>query len=424
MIALGNLFFIVEILLGELIFLFSAPKRPHFWARIILSITGVIILSELLPMPDSLLGNTGYQLFRFLLLLALSITAMGISFKIGLSSLISGCAAGYAVQHISYQITSMISHSVVFSTFGTDYLSRQYLLELLVFIPSYALYLFTIGLYAEKTQWYKKSDPRFNLISLIIIFICVGLSRFTRIFGGAGTISVSLYAIICCALALIIQFGLYRMLDLKLENTTINLLWQDDRKQYEISKKTIDTINIKYHDLKHKLSDLKGRLPDEDIASIKDAVRIFSGKVQTGNDALDVLLTENNLRCSEEGITMTFSGNGADLSFVQIMDVYSLFGNAIDNAVEAVRELKDPEKKIIDITTSRIGDMVSINVSNFFEGEIIYDNELPVTSKTYEEGYHGFGMKSMKLIAEKYGGRLTVDTQKDLFNLGIYLMAK
>jgi sensor histidine kinase regulating citrate/malate metabolism len=153
-------------------------------------------------------------------------------------------------------------------------------------------------------------------------------------------------------------------------------------------------------------------------------VRVFSSRFNTGNEALDVLLAEHSLRCGEEGITLTYAGNGADLSFMQVMDVYSLFGNAIDNAVEAVRKQPDPEKKIIDIVTERMGGMISISISNFFTGEVVLHEGMPVTTKRGEEGFHGYGMKSMRLITEKYGGKLTADIEGDLFCLGVYLLAQ
>ncbi len=95
---------------------------------------------------------------------------------------------------------------------------------------------------------------------------------------------------------------------------------------------------------------------------------------------------------------------------------------AISNAVEAVEKLEDPEKKIIDIVSERRGDMVSIHISNYFDGKLRLEDGMPVTSKTWEEGFHGFGMKSMKLIAEKYGGSLSASADGDLFTLDVYLM--
>lgn len=62
-------------------------------------------------------------------------------------------------------------------------------------------------------------------------------------------------------------------------------------------------------------------LPSEEVESIKEAVRIYGSRIRTGNEVLDILLTENSLRCSEQGISLTFTGNGADFSFMQAMDM-------------------------------------------------------------------------------------------------------
>ena len=92
------------------------------------------------------------------------------------------------------------------------------------------------------------------------------------------------------------------------------------------------------------------------------------------------------------------------------------------DAVEAVQKLEDPEKKVIDILSERRGELISIHVSNFFNGELEISDGLPVTSKKEEEGFHGYGMKSMKLIAEKYGGSLSTSVEGELFHLNVYLM--
>ena len=233
-------------------------------------------------------------------------------------------------------------------------------------------------------------------------------------------VPLSCYTITACALTLWFQLVLAHSVELQKEKDTISLLWQEDLRQYEISKKTVDTINIKYHDLKHKLRDLN--LPQEEVDAIKDAVRVYGSRFRTGNEALDVLLTENSLRLSEEGITLTYTGNGSDLSFMNTMDVYSLFGNAVENAVEAVRRVEDPDKKLIDILSEKHGAMVNVRVSNIFSGTVQLEDGLPVTTKSEESGFHGFGMKSMRLVAEKYGRNLHVSISGDLFILSVYMM--
>lgn len=198
------------------------------------------------------------------------------------------------------------------------------------------------------------------------MILTMGFTRIADAFGDSGSISVSLYAIACCVMALAVQLILFHEIDLQYENDTIRLLWQEDQRQYELTKKTIDTINIKHHDLKHRLAEMNAMLSKDDIRSIEEAVNVYDSKIKTGNEALDVLLTKNSLVCKEEGISLTYTGNGADFSFMSTMDVYSLFGNAVDNAIEAVRKVEDPEKKIVDIVTERTGAMITVVVTNYF----------------------------------------------------------
>ena len=412
--------FMVQILLAELIFLYPSDKRAFFWPRFAGAILVCIVAAYFFPSFDW--PGQLNPLFRYVALFSLSIAAMGFCFKISLTALVSSCSAGYAVQHIAHHCIRIMRKFGLLSFLrtDTDIPVLRFAAAMAPYLVFFLFFLLTIGLYSARHECYKKVDMRFNTISIGIVVICIGLSRAAGYFQDSGSVTVSLYAIAACLMALIVQLVLSRTVELQHENQTVNLLWKEDRKQYETSKKTIETFNIKYHDLKHKLRDMN--LSPEDVAAIKDAVRVFRSRYETGNEALDVLLSENTIRLSEENIVLTYTGNGADLSFMSAMDVYSLFGNAVENAVEAVRKVEDPEKRVIDIMTEKHGNMLNVRVSNYYSGTISIENGLPVTTKPDAEGYHGFGMKSMKLVAEKYGGDLICSTDGEIFDLWIYLI--
>ena len=411
--------FMMEILLAELIFLFPAPKRSLFALRYPALCALCIVIGGFFPIDydDGLLA----QFLLFFLMFLITVGAMVLCFSIPFSALISCCVAGYAVEHIAFHIVKIALYFGFLQSVEGGAVPQRTLGEIILFPVIYLVFLLTVGLYARKNEGYKKVDLRFNYLSFAIVFICIGLTRAAGYFGDAESVTVSLYAIVACGMALVVQLVLSKTVALQNENDTIRLLWQEDRRQFAISKATIDTINIKYHDLKHKLRDMN--LPKEEVDSIKAAVRVYGSRFQTGNEALDVLLTENSLRCGEQGIQLTYTGNGADFSFMNVMDVYSLFGNALSNAVEAVQHVDDPEKKVIDILSERRGELINITVTNFFAGMLRIEDGVPQTSKTEEQGFHGFGMRSMQLIAEKYGGHLQVRTDGDLLLLSVYLMA-
>ena len=99
--------------------------------------------------------------------------------------------------------------------------------------------------------------------------------------------------------------------------------------------------------------------------------------------------------------------------------MYSLFGNVIDNAIEAVVKVEDERKKNVNIIVKNVDSFISIRVDNYFAGNISFNKEgLPKTQKE-DNGYHGFGIKSVKMITEKYGGDLSVFVDGEIFSLSI-----
>ncbi|MCI8612505.1 MAG: sensor histidine kinase [Clostridia bacterium] len=416
----GNIYFIVEILLAELIFLYPVPKRKLFPLRLGMAFAVMIAVAAFTP-RITVIPSVFNDLFRFLFLFALSVVTMGLCFKLEFGVLLSMCSAGYAVQHLAYQTTRLLLKTPVLINYSSDILSRVRLFEIVIMPLIYVIAFFTFGRFSAKNEYYKSSDIRFSILSIVTVFICTGLTRFARFFGESGNITNSLYSIICCLLALYIQFNLHKLFHAKHEAMTIERLRTEEKKQYEISKNAIDAINIKVHDLKHKLSAYAGKLPKEELYDLKHDVEIYDGMIKTGNDTLDVLLTEKSSKCKAEGITLTCAGDCSALSFMKTMDIYSLFGNAVDNAMEAVEKLDNPEKRIVDITIEQRGDLLFFSFTNYCDGNIILENGLPKTTKSSEPSYHGFGMKSMKLIAEKYGGELSATLNGDKFNLSIYI---
>lgn len=419
MTVLHRVVFAFEILLADLIFLFPCKKRKHFLLRYMIASIALIAVSYFCTFRFNWLHINLAQLIRLLVILGASILGMFFCFQLKLLTVASACAAGYAVEHMTFHITKIIGSTTDLLKDSFWGIPRWELLEYIFFPLIYLLIAATLGVHSAKSNAFKHEDHRLTLPFLAIIASTIGLTRVTNAFGEMASIPVSMYAIACCIMALAVQLILFREINLQHENNTIKLLWQEDRRQYEIMKATIDTINIKHHDLKKHLSAINSMLTKDDIRSIEQAVRIYDCQVKTGNEALDVLLTKNSLICQAEDISLTYAGNGEDFSFMSTMDVYSLFGNAIDNAVEAVRKVSDPEKKIVDISAERIGKMINVIITNYFSGPLCLQDGIPVTSKKEEEGFHGFGIKSMQALAKKYNGSIHINLHDDVFVLTI-----
>ena len=98
-------------------------------------------------------------------------------------------------------------------------------------------------------------------------------------------------------------------------------------------------------------------------------------------------------------------------------DICCLFGNILDNAIEAVSKIEDKEKRVITLKLVEKANMVYIHVSNYHENKLQFKNGLPLTSK--KSSGHGFGTKSIKFIVEKYNGNLTIKDQNNLYIMDI-----
>lgn len=159
-------------------------------------------------------------------------------------------------------------------------------------------------------------------------------------------------------------------------------------------------------------------MTEERRKQISETIAVIGLLFDTGNKALDTVLKEKWFRCAKEKITLTCMADGNNLRFMSESDIYSLFGNAIDNAMAAVSNLPE-EKRFISITENKKGNLLDISIENYYDGKVDFEDGLPKSKRDLR--YHGFGVKSMKMIAEKYGGRLSVCVNDDLFRVDIFL---
>ena len=74
----------------------------------------------------------------------------------------------------------------------------------------------------------------------------------------------------------------------------------------------------------------------------------------------------------------------------------------------------------MSLTVKTVGNLLSIHLDNTFSGTLNLEDGLPATTKADRES-HGYGLKSIRMTVEKYGGRMNVSAQHGLFNLNIVI---
>ena len=207
----------------------------------------------------------------------------------------------------------------------------------------------------------------------------------------------------------------------RMEKEYLHKLLHMQKENYRISEESVDLVNRKYHDLKHQIQLLRSEITSDEklryLDEMEEEIHSYEAQNKTGNKTLDTLLTAKSLKCQDLGISLTCVADGAELDFMKPTDLSVLFGNALDNAIESVEKITDADKRLIHLTISREKSFLRIRVENCYEGEINFVGGLPSTAK--DARYHGYGMKSIRSIVEKYNGSMTVKAQDGWFELRI-----
>ena len=222
-------------------------------------------------------------------------------------------------------------------------------------------------------------------------------------------------------LAYHVQLG---QLQTRKELDAIRNILQNQYVQYRQSRESIDVINRKYHDLKHQIAVLRAEEDPERrnafLNEMEREIQQYEAQNKTGNPVLDTVLTGKSLYCAKHQIKLTCVADGSAIGFMDVMDICTVFGNALDNAIEYELSIPDKEKRLIHLEVSVRKGFLVIRCENYYEGELVCRNGLPVTTKE-DKDYHGYGLKSIRYTVEKYQGTMTVDGKNGWFVLALLL---
>ena len=424
-ISLLTLLFMLRLLIAEFLYARTLPKRKSFWLRYVAVVLVLSVIAWFYP-ASWFIGFPQNPL-SFLLLFALTICGMLICFDCSVWNVLFACIAGYLSEHFATQVDYILQDL-------TESLPASSNLQMIVCTViasalTFAAFWLLFARRVHKGEHPNVDNKRLILLVGTALLICIGVSSVAL--EAQKTLSADvnrtlvgtqrIYAMITTLVMLMLLFGFLEHKQLETDVTVLAHLLHQERAQYEMSKENIERINIKCHDLKHQIAALRTNASEEAIREIENAVLIYDSTVKTGNDALDVILTEKSLYCQASGIRMTCMVESEKLGFFDTADLYALFGNLIDNAIEAVSRIEDEAMRDLTLLVRQERNFIVIETENYYMGTLTFVDGVPATTKTVETGYHGFGMKSIRLLSEKYGGTMVLDTADGIFRVKVVL---
>lgn len=141
----------------------------------------------------------------------------------------------------------------------------------------------------------------------------------------------------------------------------------------------------------------------------------FDPRIILGFHKLDFINQEKSIVLANEGIRFTCFLDASLLNYIPKESLYSLFENALSNAIEAVRPLPE-EKRVISVIGSNFKDYFTIHMENYCKD----DKPLTSLETTKEDkSNHGFGLKSIFMIMNQYDGKYKLTKKDGVFSLDL-----
>jgi hypothetical protein len=407
------------ILAAELLFCIKTPRRKYFWLRFLPLAVILCGLPYLVDYHAPWL-TAGWFSFSFLLYFLLSMGIIWFCFDYSWQKVLYLGSAAYAVQHLFDSV-----QRVILSSFGLDTPLPEYIWEyLIVLIAVYTVSYFVFVKNIRKLDSTIVKNGYVYGVSIITVLIVNVLSQWMQSVGYTALDKV--YDALVCLLLLFMQYGIVHISELVKKNITMEDVLSKESAQNELSNRNIEQLNIKCHDLKHQINAIlaidneSGR--NEIVADLNDVIRVYDSMIKTGNMTLDVVLTEKKLICTRENITFLCMADGNAISFMSPVDISALFGNALSNAIESVQKQETAEKRHIEMKITKRDNLISVSIENYCDDKIEFVNGIPQTTKSDKQS-HGFGIKSIRNIVEKYGGHMCINTEDQMFRLDILFSA-
>lgn len=335
-----------RIVLGILLLTAPLPLRDGARVRIPATLAGLLaiyaLLSIALLLPASTMPDIWFfigQLLTFSLLLISLVGAVLIVYDTNVWTALFCCAAGYTVQNLASGTVELVwalmggasPRSEAFNS--PERLVISALCTAVVYGAAYLL----ITRYLHREGLGRIEDRSMILVMAVVIFVIIGFDLVIKWLVEQGIamgamVFLRIFHGLACAFTLTMEFELLVRRRTEAERDTLQAVITEQERQYEQSRETVAAVNARMHDIRHTIARL-GADEGVDAGLLKDMVHeisVYDTKVRTGNEALDIALSEMRLMLERAGVALTCVADGTALAFMAPADTYTLFCSLLD----------------------------------------------------------------------------------------------
>lgn len=327
-------------------------------------------------------------------------------------------------------VTCALTQTVSLSRFGMQLSANQLLLLTTINKLIYFLFLFIIS------QLFRsgiKATPitLWEFIGLSIVPILSSIDMLTLLVAPiyentpSYLIAHSAIAVLIINITVFFLFDYRNQKEQELIDTKLLLQKENDSAQYYKLLLTHDeNQKILIHDIKQHLSSLSTLISEKKsdravkyIESLLNLPTFKASPQYSNNDLLNAILSKYQKDFDENDITFLVDIRNNTLSNLSDAEISSLLGNLLENAFEAAKQCS---KGIVELYVTNVesaGNTLITIKNTCTLNPFVNGSKLPRTTKSNCH-YHGFGMKSIKNIIDKYHGvlRTYYESETQLFH--------
>ena len=413
------------------IFILCNEKRVHGWkaAVLIISMLPILLLMNL--------SHSEQPALIWLLITACCLLTMMLYLRLGIRTKLTNIVLLWSHALMQSEFAAALAWLVnawmisIGRVSFPDIRSSQTIM-LMVFIVVFV----PISFLAYRSA-HRKKRTVYNEYGTAALYIAIALGAYLlsnisfmapdSIFGlnmGGGVLLVRTIADFSGALALIAIESYSNATSLRVDMGVMQNLLDRQYEQYQQFKVNNEQIQQVYHDVKHLITYIRSvsssQKYEKALREMEETVSNYEVQYNTGNAVLDVVLSSKKFLCLSRRITMECFIDAREMDFIDPMHICSIFGNAIDNAIEYEQLVGEEEKRLIRINVFAENRFLVIHISNYCEQRVLTSSADPETTKQ-NPSMHGYGIKGIRLAVEQYKGHMNIRQENNWFIVSILI---
>ena len=251
-------------------------------------------------------------------------------------------------------------------------------------------------------------------ISFLIALLKTGHSPLTE----GLTLVIWFVVLIFCWIIIVVGYRTAVDDFIKHERDIMQRFNHELRKSYDLIAEKNDDLLIQSHDFKNHLRTIQSMREEESSAYISSLLKEYTTsepQFHSGNRYVDAVINSKYPVFVKNKIRFSYNSRMPKTIQIPATDLCAIVANQLDNAIEACIKIYPPEKRWIQYTTDKSGDMFILICENSIVYGSVPLNTPLLSTKKNSKHLHGLGLKSIENSAERCGGALFNEVLDDRF---------